>query len=186
MGGNHWLAGGWYRSKYSLKSFINVFLLLGWVFLMVEFVLFRWVSSADSGGIQIRRIPQIRRVHPGRLTWTIIMEVWKIIFLSFHGWLVGSMLIFQGVKIPTPGDVDESKGFQISSSLGEYIHHPNSSDPPISRDFHTHQSSPMKISLRKKNKRPLRSFWQHVKWHTTALIFFNKTASELVQWFYQT
>ena len=25
------------------------------------------------------------------------MEVWKIMFLSFHGWCVGSMLIFQGV-----------------------------------------------------------------------------------------
>ena len=32
------------------------------------------------------------KLHPGRLTWTIIMEVWKIIFLSFHGWFVGSML----------------------------------------------------------------------------------------------
>ena len=38
--------------------------------------------------------------HPGRLTWNIIMEVWKIMFLSkwvicrFHGNL---MLIFQGV-----------------------------------------------------------------------------------------
>ena len=28
--------------------------------------------------------------------WNIIMEVWKIIFLS-NGWFVGSMLIFQGV-----------------------------------------------------------------------------------------
>ena len=37
-------------------------------------------------------------VHPGRLTWNIIMEVWfRSFFLSFHGWFVGSMLIFQVV-----------------------------------------------------------------------------------------
>ena len=36
-------------------------------------------------------------IHPWRLTWNIKMEVWKIMFLSFHGWCVGSMLIFQGV-----------------------------------------------------------------------------------------
>ena len=42
-------------------------------------------------------------IHPGRLTWNIIMEVWKIIFLSFHGWFVGSMLIFQGVHPKWPG-----------------------------------------------------------------------------------
>ena len=35
-------------------------------------------------------------IHPGRFIWNIIMEVWKI--LSFlNGWLVGPMLIFQGV-----------------------------------------------------------------------------------------
>ena len=35
-------------------------------------------------------------IHPGGLTWNIIMEVWKIIFLS--KWVVfSSMLIFQGV-----------------------------------------------------------------------------------------
>ena len=37
-------------------------------------------------------------IHPGRLTWTIMMEVWKIIFLS--KWVIcrfHSMLIFQGV-----------------------------------------------------------------------------------------
>ena len=35
-------------------------------------------------------------VHPGRLTWNIIMEVWKMIFLLI--WVFfGSMLIFQGV-----------------------------------------------------------------------------------------
>ena len=38
------------------------------------------------------------KIHPGRLTWNIIMEVWKII--SFiNGWFVGSMLIFQGVVV---------------------------------------------------------------------------------------
>ena len=37
-------------------------------------------------------------VHPGRLTWNIIMEVWKIIFLSKWVMEVGSMLIFQGVS----------------------------------------------------------------------------------------
>ena len=33
-----------------------------------------------------------------RLTWYIIMEVWKIMFLS-NWWFVGSMLIFQGVYL---------------------------------------------------------------------------------------
>ena len=37
-------------------------------------------------------------VHPGRLTWNRIMEVWFRSFsFLFHGWFVGSMLIFQGV-----------------------------------------------------------------------------------------
>ena len=36
-------------------------------------------------------------LQPGRLTWNIIIEVGKIIFLSFHGWFECSMLIFQGV-----------------------------------------------------------------------------------------
>ena len=36
-------------------------------------------------------------VHPWRLTWNIIMEVWKIIFVSKWVMAVGSMLIFQGV-----------------------------------------------------------------------------------------
>ena len=40
-----------------------------------------------------------KTLHPWRLTWNIIMEVWKIIFLSKNGWFVGSMLIFQGVQI---------------------------------------------------------------------------------------
>ena len=37
-------------------------------------------------------------VHPGGLTWTIIMEVWKIIFLS--KWVIcrWTMLFFQGVS----------------------------------------------------------------------------------------
>ena len=29
-----------------------------------------------------RSFPKTHRLHPGRLTWNIIMEVWKIIFLS--------------------------------------------------------------------------------------------------------
>ena len=36
-------------------------------------------------------------LHPGRLTWNITMEVWKMIFL-FNCVIVGSMLIFRGVK----------------------------------------------------------------------------------------
>jgi len=36
-------------------------------------------------------------LHPGRLIWNIIMEAWKIMFLS-KGGFGGSMLIFQGVK----------------------------------------------------------------------------------------
>ena len=32
--------------------------------------------------IRITKTPRGIRVHPGRLTWNIIMEVWKIIFLS--------------------------------------------------------------------------------------------------------
>ena len=38
-------------------------------------------------------------VHPWRLTWNIIMEVWKIIFVSKWVMAVGSMLIFQGCNI---------------------------------------------------------------------------------------
>ena len=36
-------------------------------------------------------------LHPGRLTWTIMMEVWFRSFSFPNGWFVGSMLIFQGV-----------------------------------------------------------------------------------------
>ena len=39
------------------------------------------------------------KLHPWRLTWNIIMEVWKIMFLSKWVMAVGSMLIFQGVNI---------------------------------------------------------------------------------------
>jgi len=42
-------------------------------------------------------------IHPGRLTWNIIIEdieVWKIIFLS--KWVICMfMLTFQGVEIPS-------------------------------------------------------------------------------------
>ena len=39
-------------------------------------------------------------IHPGRLTWNIIIEVWKIMFLS--KWVICMfMLIFQGVEIPS-------------------------------------------------------------------------------------
>ena len=59
---------------------------------------------------QPTRLPQhvskISRIHPGRLTWNIIMEVWKIIFLSkwviyrFHinlpecNWFFGPALLY--------------------------------------------------------------------------------------------
>ncbi len=36
-------------------------------------------------------------LHPWRLTWNIIMEVWFRSFSFLNGWFVGSMLIFQGV-----------------------------------------------------------------------------------------
>ena len=45
-----------------------------------------------------------KKIHPWRLTWNIIMEVWKIIFLSkwvicrFHVNLPGCTLILQNVK----------------------------------------------------------------------------------------
>ena len=38
-------------------------------------------------------------IHPWRLRWNIIMEVWKIIFLSKWVMAVGSMLTFKGVSI---------------------------------------------------------------------------------------
>ena len=37
-------------------------------------------------------------LRPWRLTWNIIMEVWKIIFSFQNGWFVGFMLIVQGVS----------------------------------------------------------------------------------------
>ena len=43
-------------------------------------------TSFSQGGW----LPVAVKVHPGRFIWTIIMEVWKIIFLSFHVWFVGS------------------------------------------------------------------------------------------------
>ena len=37
-------------------------------------------------------------LHPGRLTWNIIMEVWKIIFLS--KWVICRFhVVFQGVNV---------------------------------------------------------------------------------------
>lgn len=35
--------------------------------------------------------------NPWRLTWHVIMEVWKVLFFSKNGWFVGSVFIFQGV-----------------------------------------------------------------------------------------
>ena len=52
-------------------------------------------------------------LHPGRLTWTIMMEVWKIIFLFLNGWFVGSMLIFQGVD--WMGSIDSWTNFGYNS-----------------------------------------------------------------------
>jgi len=52
---------------------------------------FGWPSSRCGNvsrmmGRRMRRMRRRRRrnknIHPGRLTWNIIMEVWKIIFLS--------------------------------------------------------------------------------------------------------
>jgi len=51
-------------------------------------------------------------VHPWRLTWNIMMEVWKIIFLSFHGRFVGSMLIFQGVLLFFQKSGEKKPGMQ--------------------------------------------------------------------------
>ena len=45
------------------------------------------------------RFWQNQRIHPWRLTWNIITEVWKIIFLSILGWFVRSILIFQGAGV---------------------------------------------------------------------------------------
>ena len=36
-------------------------------------------------------------IHPWRLTWNIIMEVWFRSLSFLNGWFVGSMLVFQGV-----------------------------------------------------------------------------------------
>ena len=59
-------------------------------------------DSAGAGGLKLRIFFQVEKgamevlVHPGRLTWNIIMEAWKIIFLS--KWVICSFqpLIFQG------------------------------------------------------------------------------------------
>ena len=40
---------------------------------------------------------KLKPIHPGRLTWNIIMEVWFRSFSFLNGWFVCSMLIFQGV-----------------------------------------------------------------------------------------
>ena len=47
-------------------------------------------------------VVEIYQLHPWRLTWNIVMEVWKIIFLS--KWVIcwWTMLIFQGVHHFTP------------------------------------------------------------------------------------
>ena len=58
-------------------------------------------------------------IHPGRLTWTIMMEVWKIIFLSkwvicrFHLNLPGCMLNFWDVH-----SISLFKGFCVFLLLG--------------------------------------------------------------------
>ena len=54
--------------------------------------------------------------HPGRLTWNIIMEVWKIIFLS--KWVI-CRLIFQGVMIRQH---HEKLGFLFQISSTQNIH----------------------------------------------------------------
>ena len=61
-------------------------------------------------------------VHPGRLTWTIMMEVWKIIFLS--KWVICRFqpLIFQGVffyplQIASPSVINPKSYWEGSASV---------------------------------------------------------------------
>ena len=62
-----------------------------------------WFRASDSwafDSLQCYRKTLIFSVHPGKLTWNIIMEVWKTIFLSkwviymFHVNLPGCMFIY--------------------------------------------------------------------------------------------
>ena len=53
-----------------------------------------WISPALS--FKSTNIPWLV-LHPWKLTWNKIMEVWKIISFQ-NGWFLGSMLIFQGVS----------------------------------------------------------------------------------------
>ena len=57
-------------------------------------------------------------LHPGRLTWNIIMEVWFRSFSFLNGWLAGSILIFQGVVERSEKIFDFSTNFSDLSTIG--------------------------------------------------------------------
>ena len=62
-----------------------------------------------------------KRIHPGRLTWTTIMEVWKIIFLSkwvicrFHVNLPGCIKNYLGLQVRPLSSCCFFKTFPLSS-----------------------------------------------------------------------
>ena len=57
----------------------------------------RWRREWESWGFQINVAYQ-QLYTPGKLTWNLKMEVWKVISFSI-GWLSGSRLIFRGVNV---------------------------------------------------------------------------------------
>ena len=64
----------------------------------------KWEMLVDFGAsFQFAWKKSLKTRHPGKLTWNIVMEVWKMIFL-FNWVFFCSMLIFRGV----PGNKESS------------------------------------------------------------------------------
>ena len=64
-------------------------------FCLLSLFYFVW----ESVSLHDMNSQQFLTLHPGRLTWNIIMEVWFRSFSFLNGWFLGSMLIFQGVLL---------------------------------------------------------------------------------------
>ena len=117
-----------------------------------------WSCFVKDGWI-FQQIFQQYVVHPGRLTWNIIMEVWFRSFSFLNGWFVGSMLIFQGVvrdglshylqKI----EIEISVSLGFSACFGCYLKHPNQNTYDTPTKFN---SSPLKND----DWRTILSFWR--------------------------
>ena len=60
-----------------------------------------------------------KHIHPGRLTWIPknYGGLVQIIFLSFHGWFLGAMLIFRGVDQLYQTDQFDSAGVRVFSII---------------------------------------------------------------------